>query len=278
MKIKHNNDRKSSRGYIYVASRDKKYYEQAIYSCRSLKDYYPDAHVTLFTHECFVDGDDDALIFDTIITGIPTHYRSKLWCLPRTPYERTIYIDCDSLIAHRDIKNMHDLIDESDIAFGPSFAYTTSNFKWAYLDKAMTEIPRYHGSVCIYNNKPETLEFMQTWFDEYYKQITSPWPYEENHYKEWRIFDMFTLWRMTCGKFPEFDRFNKLRITQFPPRYNITVQHHPEHKTDRYVIVQVDPNAWEAMTDIWTNIQRKLKNAKYTFKQRSPSDPVIEFD
>ena len=248
----------------------------AIYSCRTLKDYHPEAHVTLFTHKSFVD--EDSKIFDTVITNIPNHYRTKLWCLPRTPYEQTVYIDCDSLIFHRDIKKMHDFLSNCDVSFGPCFSYTTSDFKWAFIDKAKTIVPDYHGSVVVYNNKPETLDFMQTWCDEYIKQVRSPWPHEDVVYKEWKVFDMFTLWRMTSGTCPEFDRFNSLVINKFPARYNITNQHLLEHKTDRFVIVQVDRTVWAKLESVWPNIQRKIQNAKHTLEKRPVGALLDQFD
>ena len=54
-------------GYVYVASLNKDYYRAAKMSAESLKDFYPEANITLFTHEEWVT-DEDYLIFNNIVT------------------------------------------------------------------------------------------------------------------------------------------------------------------------------------------------------------------
>lgn len=266
MKIHDLSGKKSSYGFIYVASKDVKYYEMAKYSCQSLRDYYPDAHITLFTHEKFLDGEEHGL-FDSVITDIPVHYRTKMWCMARTPYEKTVYIDADSFVCHKDIRTIHNFLDECDMFFTPVEAYTTANIKWAWIDKQQTEVPKYHGAVCGYNKTDLNIDFMQTWYDEYIKQVCDPeWPYEKNHYREWKIFDMFTLWRMTCGKWEEFDRFKNININLLHKRYNITAQHMAEEKI-RTVIHQIDRDTLKRIPEFWNKIEMKENNAIYIFKQ-----------
>ena len=85
---------KTSKGYIYVASLKKLYYELGIESATSLRDLYPEANITLFTHETFIDDDRPYKIFDNVVTNIPIHRRAKMWCMARTPYDYTFYNDC----------------------------------------------------------------------------------------------------------------------------------------------------------------------------------------
>ena len=269
-------ERKSPKGFIYVASRTVMYYDLAVNACTTLKDYFPDAHVTLFTHEKFLD--DSCKIFNNVIVDIPVHYRSKMWCMARTPYEKTIYIDADSVVMHKDIRTMHDYLDDCDMFFCPVTPYTTGNIKWAYIDKAMTIVPSYHGAICGYNKTDLTLDFQQTWFDEYIKQVSDPgWPYEANHYSEWKIFDMFTLWRITSKRFNEFERFDKLNIKTLPLRYIITAQHTAEDKK-RPVIHQIDKHTWTHVTAFWEKIEKKLNNEIYSFKKPAIKEPPSEYN
>lgn len=275
MNITNHNDRDSENGFMYVASKDKFYYNLACYSCTTLKDFHPDSHVTLFTHKDFVD--ERCKVFDRVITHIPTHYRSKMWCIYNTPYERSVYIDADSFITHKDIRTIHNYLDEHDLFFGPTTAYTAGNIKWAYMDKARTERPLYHGAVVGMKKSDLTKKFMITWFEKYIEQVSTPgWPYEKNHYKEWKIFDMFTLWRMTSKKFPEFDEFNDLKINLLPLRYLITAQHLPEDKA-RPVIHQIDSRTVKDIPNLYNYI-RPDPNEVYSFKQRPPGDPTIEYN
>lgn len=275
MKYFKKSERESERGFIYVASRDPIYYLLAVNACNTLKDYFPNAHVTLFTHSDYLE--DDCQIFDNVIVDIPVHYRSKMWCMARTPYDKTIYIDADSVVMHKDIRTMHDHLDDCDMFFCPVTPYTTANIKWAFMDKAQTIVPPYHGAINGFNKSALTLDFAQTWFDEYVKQVSSPgWPYEDNHHKEWKIFDMFTLWRMTSGKWQEFERFNQLKIKTLPLRYIITAQHAPEDK-HRPVIHQVDTQTWKGIPTFMKRVDQK-RAQQYSFRKPGPSELVKEYN
>jgi len=93
-------------GYLYVASRYERYLTSAEYSAASLKNYHPNAHITLFTEERFYHDELHATFDDVIIHDVPNDSRAKLWALSRTPYDRTLYIDADSVIMHEDIASV----------------------------------------------------------------------------------------------------------------------------------------------------------------------------
>lgn len=272
----YDNDNVTSSGFIYVATKDRFYYELALISCQTLKDYWPDSSVTLYTHEAFID--DRVKIFDKVYTNIPIHKRTKMWCMARTPYDRTIYNDCDSIIRHRDVKKMHGFLDSCDMYFIKNLDYAVANFKWAFIDKAQTIEPPYHGALCGYNKTDLTLDFMQTWFDEYVKQTTTPWPYGDNHYPEWRQFDMFTLWRMTSKKFSEFDRFNDLNIITIPRRFNCSGQDFPQDLKGPPVITQIDGPSWKSMPTVWNKIKETLYDDRYTLKQPATNQAPFQYN
>lgn len=271
MHLYHDSGRHGRDGFIYVASLTVLYYELAIFSAQSLRDYHPNAYITLFTHEKFVDK--RALeIFDRIYTEIPIHKRAKMWGMARTPYERTIYIDCDSQIMHRDIKLMHDFLDDCDLFCGSNPKHTVANPKWAWIDKAQTiEIP-YHGSMWGYDNSALKIDFMQTWFDEYIKQDIEPWDkYEEKHYYEWKQFDMFTLWRLTLSGEQQFERFKDLKIQIVPRRFNCSMGD-GIHLDKPPVLMQIPRTVWKTMPHIWEIIERGIKDeTRAVEKSETPS-------
>jgi hypothetical protein len=99
-----------SRGFIYVASLSKCYHDHALASIISLKKLWPEAKVCLFTHKQWFDEDKEIVnkYVDDLFTGIPVFVRTKLWALPRTPYDETCYIDADTYILSEDIKYIFD--------------------------------------------------------------------------------------------------------------------------------------------------------------------------
>lgn len=276
MKTHYSNDKVSDKGFIYVASNNRLYYELAILSCESLKSFSPKTHATLFTHEKFVD--DRCKIFDAVIVDIPIHIRTKMWAMARTPYQRTIYNDCDSLIRHRDVSKMFDFLDNCDLFCGSNLLYTVGSVKWAYIDKARKHIPKYHGSMWGYNKTDLTMDFMQTWFDEYVKQTTTPWPYSDTHYQEWQQFDMFTLWKMTCGLFEEFKRFDKLKIDILPRRWNTTFQDLPEDIDGPPVITQIDKHTWKKMGNAWKIIEKGMRDEKHQLEKSSLRNSTLTYN
>lgn len=277
MNLYYTNEKNSDEGFIYVASRDKLYYEFAMFSCESLRDFYPNAHITLFTHKNFIDKRSTSGLFDNVYTEIPTHYRTKMWCMARTPYERTLYNDVDTMIEHKDIRKIHSFLNECDMFCGSHLKYTVADPDWAYIDKQKKIPVVYHGSMWGYNKKDLVLDFMQTWFDEYVKQVSSPWTYKDFSDK-WKIFDMFTLWRMTSGRFEEFERFKELNIKILPRRWNTTVQDLPEDLNGSRVITQIDKGSWKRMPHIWSIIEKGLNDERVDFKEQSLRKTPIEYN
>lgn len=270
------NDKLSDDGFIYVASRDRLFYELALLSCESLKSFSPKTHVTLFTHKNFVD--DRCKIFDRVIVDIPIHYRAKMWCMARTPYQRTVYNDCDSLIQHRDVSKIFNFLDECDLFCGSNLLYTVGNVKWTYIDIERKHVPKYHGSMWGYHKTELNVDFMQTWFDEYVKQVSTPWKYGNNHYQDWQKFDMFTLWRMTSGLFEEFERFDKLNIKILSRRWNATIQDLSEDLDGPPVITQIDKGSWRKMNNMWKIIERGATDEKHQVKKRPLEDTTLFYN
>lgn len=277
MQILHSNGIESDDGFIYVASRNRLFYELALISGQSLKDFSRKTHITLFTHKNFVD-DRCKKIFDKVITDIPIHYRAKMWCMARTPYKRTIYNDVDSVIQHRDVTKMFDFMNDCDLFCGSNPVYTVGNIKVAYIDIKRQHRPLYHGSMWGYNNTELNLDLMQTWFDKYVEQVTTPWKDSHLFYKDWQMFDMFTIWKLTSKRFKEYERFNNLKIKILSRRWNNTIHDIQSELDGPPVITQISRSEYRRMTTLWNTIQRGAKDESYSVKKREINDPIIEFN
>lgn len=274
-----NDVEKSENGFIYVASKEKLFYELAILSGESLRTMHRNAHITLFTHEAWVD-DRAREIFNNVITGIPVHERAKMWCMARTPYENTFYNDVDSQIVSSKIKNVFNEIKDCDMFFTESYWYTTGNYKWSFFDKAQKIPVKYHGAVCGYRKTDLTIDFMQTWFDEYLKQKTEPWTYDFA-WPDWKIFDMFTLWRLTSGRWKEFERFNDLNIKIGPKVYNATIHDGKDlYDGKRPIVYQIDKVSMRSkdMTHFYERLQKGLKDERSLPKKSKTDENSIWYN
>lgn len=218
------------KGYVYVASLKKAYYEAAKCSAESLLEFYPEAKITLFTHEEWVEPEDYD-IFDQIITdGVPKDKRAKLWALSKTPYELTMYVDCDTYIQHEDIKNVFDCILDSELCFTRNRPY---NAKITTLDNGAEMI--YHCGILLYRNTPEVKNLMDDWYKYYWKQQEEEFdmtPYSELA----RPWDTFTMWYLLNEK----DYKSKIKIADFPEpdaRWNFCLGQRPEELQGQEVII-----------------------------------------
>jgi hypothetical protein len=195
-----------SNGFVYVASVNKAFYQAALQSAQSLLDFFPEAKITLFTHEPWV-CDEAREIFDQIITdGVPNHIRAKLWALSKSPYDATLYVDCDTLINSEEISGVFDLLGDNDILFTRNRPY---NAKITKLSE--TEEMIYHCGLFLYRTET-TKDLMDSWYMWYLEQNDPRWdpsPYPE----EVRKWDTFTMWNLLTngnfnvivGEFPQPD-------------------------------------------------------------------------
>ena len=198
----------SSFGYVYVASLSQAFYRAAVNSAVSLKDFYPEAKATLFTHEKFLKKEDEKF-FDKVVTGIPVNKRAKMWGMARTPYDKTLYLDCDTEIRSENIKKVFDIISSDDIMFTRIINHVSNSKRID--DQNSLE---YHGGVVLYNSKNDTLKLMQKWYELYNYQSECKW--HESIFKDYdpkmQPWDQFTVWYL-LHRDPEF---KELKHSFFP--------------------------------------------------------------
>ena len=179
-------------GFLIVASCWPQYVQSAKIAGASIKDYYPDAHVTLFVPKHLYDRELDD-IFDIVVTDeVPDHTRTKLWALSRTPYKNlTVYVDADMECVHEDIQTVWDQIPtDTDVLITKIRPYNGKIAKWDNGEMI------YHGGFFMYRNNPHTIELMEKWWVDYEKQKSEPWPWGSVHPISLRPWDQFTLWKL----------------------------------------------------------------------------------
>lgn len=181
-------------GFLLVASVTEDYVKSANYSAESIRDYYPDAHITLFVPPVLRHVVDDSA-FDLIVSddSVPNHTRTKLYALSRTPYKNlTVYVDADMECMHEDVQNIWgEMPDDCDILITKIRPYNGKISKWS------TGEMIYHGGFFMYRTNPKTIDFMERWWVDYHKQRAEPWPYDEAQIPvTLRPWDQFTFWKL----------------------------------------------------------------------------------
>jgi len=240
------------------------YYEYSLLSAQSLRDFYPEANITLFTHQDFVDERAEKL-FDEIRVGIPHSPRAKMWCMARTPYDVTLYNDVDSYIRRRKIRKVFDQLDQNDMMFGTNLSYTVSKKELCYADKNHEHKITHHGSLCLYYKNDLNLDFHQTWYDEYIKQVSSPWEYDWAD-PVWKKFDMHTLWRLMNS----FDKFEKINIGLLERHWNNTFLDRKQDLSEPPIITQLNRSF---INDINNQKEFINKNIEFYGKKKKTENP-----
>jgi len=180
-------------GFVIIATVHRKYVLSAANLADSIRDYWPEANITIYTTPDLLDGVDLSSADQVITDGVPSDRRAKLWALGKTPYDITAYLDADTVVVSPEIVNIFDQLGNDDIIFTKIRRYN-SNPK-GYLDH-----PEYvrHGGVFVYNNKPDTIAFMERWWDLWLNTrsaeiFNKTYPEYPDKMKEWDQFYLFYL-------------------------------------------------------------------------------------
>jgi len=200
MKKKETN--REGEGFVIVATKNDPFFFAAMRLAESILDFWPEARITLYTEEKWINGPESLLepdwyqMFENVITWeVPNHIRAKLWALEHTPYKTTCYLDCDMYCEHEDIKDIFKTLGDKDLVFTKIRPY---NAKVTKLSN--TEEMTAHCGWFVYNDKPQTLALMSAWYGEYLKQnenekgvYTHPIGDYPDDVRKW---DTFTMWKL----------------------------------------------------------------------------------
>jgi len=247
-----------TKGYLYVATLSCAYYEAMIHSIRSLKDEVEDAKVAVYTHEHWVK-DQDRELFDHLVTPVPCSVRTKLWALDKTPFDLTLYVDCDTYIITHEIDQVFDLIGDADVMMTQNRPY---NSKVVYFSKDNQEFKgskgreldhfnqehlqlyrdgkackmKWHCGLFVYKKNDRTDKLWNLWLETWRKHNEQPdgyKPYPESV----KFWDTFAFYRIieenpdlvNIQKFPGDAKYNFItgyrasEIEELPALFHYTI-------------------------------------------------------
>ena len=194
-----NNPQQPTKGFVLVASFSKPYFDAAIQAADSIKDYWPEAKIALYTHKDWWDEKYRDL-FDHVHLEVPCHVRAKLWALTKTPYDISCYVDADIHCQSEDIRYIFDeLDDDHDMAMSCNRPYnakvvyitrdeelthyeTAKVHEWDFEGPAGCWRMKWHCGLFVYRKNERTFKMLDMWYKNYRTQIESNpkknWPYD----------------------------------------------------------------------------------------------------
>ena len=145
-------------GVIYVAS-GPDYRDLAIASARSLRAVEPGLAVDLFT-------DAPAAVppglFDMVHPIVRPEPRSKLACMARTRFERTLFLDADTLVM-APLGDLFALLDRFDCAMAHDVRRASDLVQEGHAVHTPYAFPQLNSGVLLYRRSPAMLAFLAEW-------------------------------------------------------------------------------------------------------------------
>jgi hypothetical protein len=144
-----------SDGVIYVAE-GPDYLDLAIRSARSLKALNVGIAVDLFTDQTVEPG-----LFDRV-RPIPAGPTPKLATLPETRFDRTLYLDCDTL-ALAPLGDLFDILNRFELAVAHDVRRTSALIREGAQEAPPYAFPQMNAGVMLYRRSPAMLAFLRDW-------------------------------------------------------------------------------------------------------------------
>lgn len=147
-------------GIIYCVTGNKLFLEELRISIKSLQKFNKNISISLFTEDKFLTEINDNKFKSIHLIEKPDYsFSDKIFSLRNTPYKKTLYLDCDTVIWD-DISELFILLDKFEIVL----AYIP--FKNRRINS--TKPPKFNGGVIGFRNTKNTKKMLETW-DKNYK-------------------------------------------------------------------------------------------------------------
>lgn len=144
-----------TRGIIYVAT-GAAHVRAAVDSARSVRETNPGLAVALFTDQPAPAGFD-------IVEAVPDpHARSKIDCLPRTPFEETLFLDSDTRVC-APLGDLFDVLERFDFAIAQRARVRAGRKSVHWRFDVPAAFPEHNSGVLLYRPSAEVVGFFEAW-------------------------------------------------------------------------------------------------------------------
>jgi hypothetical protein len=146
-------------GVIFVAE-GSDYLDLAVQSARSLRALNPDVPIDLFTDQTM-----DAGLFDSV-RPIPAGPTAKLASLPATRFDRTLYLDCDTLCL-APLDDLFELLTRFELAIAHDVRRTSGLIREGAVECPPYAFPQMNAGVMLYRRSTVMRAFLRDWQKAY---------------------------------------------------------------------------------------------------------------
>lgn len=149
-------------GVIYVAT-GPDYLDLARASAATLKHHNPDLGVDVFTDSPDAPGLE---VFDAVHVVPHVHPRAKIDCMPLSRFERTLYLDCDTLIL-APFGDLFELMQRFELALAHDMRRASDLVQEGHAERTPYAFPQLNSGVMLYRRSPVMARFFADWSARY---------------------------------------------------------------------------------------------------------------
>lgn len=148
-------------GVIFVATGAEKYPALAARAAASIRSHAPGLAIDLFTDRSDIAAGDPAG-FDRVHLLDDPWFRSKIDGLLSSRFERTLYMDADTL-ALADFRDVFAVLERFDIALAHDW-FRNSDLHHSFWQKELPgAFPQFNGGLIALRRNPATTRFLEDW-------------------------------------------------------------------------------------------------------------------
>ena len=244
------------RGVLYIAFGEN-FLKEMLISAESVKKHNPDLHIT-----AFVDKPVDSEYVDKCVLIRAKHLRPKIDYIIMSPYEKTLFLDTDTIIDYN-IEDMYDLLDNFDLAATHDLARKRKKYsevipEYGDIPYSFSEV---NTGVMVFNKSDKVTTLFKKWRENFYKYYQHcPWDQPSFRISLWEAIQ------------------NGLQFYVFPVEYNIRSKanrekqrkfHHTfgeEHLTPRIYHMHADTRINQGIYEVQT-LEEALQIVKKNFME-----------
>jgi hypothetical protein len=189
-------EKSPNHGVVFVAT-GTRYIRCAIIAARSVQATNPNLPIALFTDDKALAAETPGLFAHVLDIG-EVHHRSKIDCMARSPFSRTLFLDADTRVLN-DITEMFQLLERYDLAMAHAHARNREATRATWLTPLPDSFPQFNTGVLLYRMNPQ----MQALFDDW--QVA----YRKAGFRKDQVTLRELLWH------------SDLCVATLPPEYNI---------------------------------------------------------
>jgi len=160
-----------NRGVVYIAF-GQAYLAEMELSIRSLKQFHPDMPITVFS-----DTLSPSLPVIDWRPIAPSHLRPKVDHLSQTPYEQTLFLDTDTIIASP-IDDMFEILPKFDLGLCHDLARKRERYSRIINEYSLIPYayPELNTGVIVFQKNQKTTDLFHRWNKLFYRYLPDvPW-------------------------------------------------------------------------------------------------------